>query len=245
MSQTNILGVITARGGSKGIPGKNIKPLGGKPLISYTIRSAQSSKLITDLIVSTDDKEIARVSEENGARVPFIRPGELALDDVKHLPVMKHALVFMEKLMKKRYDYIVILQPTSPFRLPEDIDETLAKLIQCGADSAVSLVEIEENHPMKIKKMEGDRVLPYFEEETEGLPRQELPVAYKRSGAVYAMKRETLMEKNSLFGEIVVGYIVSKERSIDIDNPLDFIKAEYMLAELEKKGWNFNLPLDN
>jgi len=235
-----ILAVITARGGSKGIPGKNIKLLGGKPLISYPIDTAKKSKLITDLIVSTDDVEIAEVARQHGAEVPFMRPSELAEDKTPHLPVMQHAITFMENKLGIVFDYVVILQPTSPFRIAEDIDGTLRKLIQTHADSAVSLVEIDSGeHPMKIKKIENDLVAPYCLKEEEGIRRQDLPVAYKRSGAVYAMRRDLIMKEGRLYGEKIVGHIVSKERSIDIDYPMDWLRAEYMLGELKKKGYEF------
>ena len=230
----NILGVITARGGSKGIPGKNIKLLGGKPLIAYTIESAKKSKLITHLIVSTDDEKIADVCRQYGADVPFIRPKELAQDTTPHLPVMQHAIKFMEEKLGIVFDYAVILQPTSPFRTPEDIDGTIQKLIDTEADSAVSLVEFDKSmHPMKAKKLEGDKVLSYCLEEVEGIRRQDIPIAYRRSGAVYAMKRDLLIKDNRLYGDFVVGYIVPKERSIDIDEPIDWIRAEYMLENLK------------
>jgi len=148
----NILAVITARGGSKGIPRKNIKKLGGKPLIIYTIDSVKKSTLITDVIVSTDDEEIASVCREHGVEVPFVRPKELAQDDTPHLPVMQHAIDFMEKKNNMTYDIAVIFQPTSPFRTVDDIDGTIKKLIDTNADSAVSLCEWNEAHPIKAKK---------------------------------------------------------------------------------------------
>jgi CMP-N-acetylneuraminic acid synthetase len=236
----NVLGVITARGGSKGIPGKNIKELGGKPLIAYTIEVAKKSNLITHLIVSTDDEEIAGVCRKYGAEVPFMRPKELAEDATPHLPVMQHAISFMEKKLGIPFAVAVILQPTSPFRLVEDIDTTIAKLIEAGADSAVSLCEMESNvHPMKAKKLDGDRVIPYCMKEEEGIRRQDLPVAYKRSGAVYAIKRDVLMKSKRLYGDMVVGHVVPKERFVDIDNPLDWVKAEYVLKDLRAKGYDF------
>ncbi|MDP7367439.1 MAG: acylneuraminate cytidylyltransferase family protein [Candidatus Pacebacteria bacterium] len=231
-----ILAVITARGGSKGIPGKNIKILGDKPLIAYTIEVAKKSDLISNLIVSTDDEETADISKRYEADVPFIRPEELSQDDTPHLLVMQHAIKFMEDKLGITFDYVVILQPTSPFRTKEDLDNTIQKLIDTSADSAVSLVEIEENHPMKIKKIEGNRVLPYSVEEVFGTRRQDLPVAYKRNSAVYVMKRDLIMKDNELYGAYITGHIVPKERSIDIDTPLDWIKAEYMLGELKKKN---------
>lgn len=235
-----ILGVITARGGSKGIPGKNIKLLGNKPLIVYTIEGAKKSRLITHLIVSTDDEEIAATAKKYGAEVPFLRPKELAQDTTPHLPVMRPAIEFMEKKLGQTFNYVAIFQPTSPFRTVGDIDGTLQKLIDTGADSAVSVCEIESSaHPMKVKKLEGDRVLPYCLEEPEGARRQDLPTAYKRSGAVYAMRRNLIMKDNRLYGDHIVGHIVSRDRSIDIDDPIDWLKAEYLLADLKKKGYEF------
>lgn len=235
-----VLGVITARSGSKGIPGKNIKPLGGKPLIAYSIEAAKKSNFITHLIVSTDGEEIAKIAREYGAEVPFMRPTELSGDKMPHLPVMQHAITFMEDREKLIFDCVVILQPTSPFRTSEDIDQTIEKLIRSGADSAVSVVEVENsNHPVKMKKLEGDRVLPYCMPEPEGIRRQDLPTAYRRSAAVYAMRRDLMMKDNRLYGDHIVGHIVSPERSIDIDYPVDWTIAEHMLEELKKKGYAF------
>lgn len=222
-----ILGVITARGGSKGIPGKNIKPLQGRPLIAWTIETAKKSALITDLIVSTDDPNIADIAKEYGADVPFMRPKELAEDATSHLPVMQHAVREMEAIKNSAFDYVVILQPTSPFRKPEYIDGTLNVLITEKTDSAVSLYEIDGSmHPMKIKKLENNHVVPYCMEEPEGARRQDLPRAYKRSGDVYAMTRECLMEKNRLYGDSIAGYVVPATWVIDIDTPTDWIVAE-------------------
>lgn len=239
MEDLNVLGVITARGGSKGIPRKNIKELGGKPLIHYTIDAVNKSNLVTHSIVSTDGKEIADVAKSYGANIPFMRPKELAKDDTSHIPVMKHAIEEMEGILGLTFDIVVIFQPTSPFRTAEDIDMTIQKLIDTGADSSVSLVElIGTDHPMKAKKMEGDKVEAYSMEEEEGVRRQDLPTAYRRSGAVYAIKRDIILG-GSLFGNKIVGHIVPNERSIDIDEPIDWVKAEYMLKELRESGSNF------
>jgi CMP-N-acetylneuraminic acid synthetase len=230
----NILGVITARGGSKGIPYKNIKILGDKPLIAYTIEVAKKSRLITHLIVSTDDKKIARIAEKYGANVPFLRPKILANDETPTLPVIQHAVRFMEEMIGIKFDYTVILQPTSPLRIVEDIDKTVELLINTGADSAVSLVETEASaHPIKMKKIENNRVLAYCIEESEGIRRQDLPIAYKRSGAVYAQTRETIMYRNMLYGDYIVGHIIPKARYIDIDDEFDWVKAEYMLKRVK------------
>lgn len=231
-----ILAVITARGGSKGIPGKNIKNLAGKPLITWTIQEAKKSTLITDLIVSTDDENIATVCREEGVEVPFIRPINLAEDSTPHLPVMQHAVKEMEKLRGYVYDYVVILQPTSPFRKGEYIDETVRLLISEGTDSAVSVYEIDGSiHPMRIKQLDGNRVLSYCMEEIEGARRQDLPQAFKRSGDVYAMTRKCLMELNMLYGHSVAGYVVPKERVIDIDEPDDWLVAEQKATRFNRE----------
>ncbi len=233
-----ILAVITARKNSNGLPGKNIKLLGGKPLILYTAEVAKKSKFITHLIVSTDDPEAARICSEAGVDVPFMRPAELALDTTPHLPVMQHAISFMENKLGIVFDYVVILQPTSPFRTADDIDKTIEKLISSGADSAVSLVEVAAHeHPVKIKKMvDGDLITPYSVEEKEGMRRQDFPTAYKRSGAVYCMRRDLFMKDNRLYGDKVAGHVVPKERSVDIDYLIDWVIAEYMLNSFKEKG---------
>lgn len=238
-SRYNILGVITARGGSKGIPRKNIKKLGNKPLIAYTIEAALKSRMITHLVVSTDDEEIARVARRYGANVPFLRPKNLAQDNTPTLPVIQHALKFMENKLQIVFHYTAILQPTSPFRLTEDIDKPIELLISAGADSAVSLVEVESgSHPIKMKRLDGVKVLPLAAVEEEGMRRQDFPVVYKRSSAIYAQKRSVLMA-NKIYGKHVVGHVVPKERSIDIDDQFDWLKAQFMLKNLKKKGYLF------
>jgi len=219
-----VLGIITARKGSKRLPKKNVKLLESIPLVVYTFNVAKKSSYITDLIVSTDDEEVAKLAKHHGVDVPFTRPSELALDETPHLPVLQHALMFMEKKNNIKYDAVLILQPTSPFREIEDIDETIKKLKEnSGASSAVAICQIEEGFHKKLKRLEGDRVLPYSDHDS---------VVYKRSGAAYVIRRKTLMEDNSLYGDVIVGHIVPSERSIDIDNEVDWIKAEYIAKRL-------------
>ena len=238
-TKPKILAVVTARGGSKGIPGKNIKLLGGQPLLAYSIEAAKKSKLITHTIVSTDALEIAEVAKKFGGEVLFMRPKELAEDQTPHVPVMKHAIEFMEKKLGVTFDYAVILQPTSPFRTTDDIDQTLGKLITSKADSAVSLVDVGNEHPVKAKKLVGDKVLPYCIPEPEGTRRQDFPPAYRRSGAIYAMRRDLIVKDGRLYGDNIVGYVVPQERSIDIDTPFEWFRAEWMLEDLKKKGYEF------
>lgn len=230
-----ILGVITARGGSKGIPGKNTKDLLGKPLVAWTIETAKKSKLITDLIVSTDDEEIARVAREYGAEVPFMRPKELAEDSTPHLPVMQHAITEMEKRTGALFKLAVILQPTAPFRKAADIDATIEKIRDReDADSAVSLVEVETKaHPIKIKHMDANgRVHAYIMEEEQGTRRQDLPTAYRRSGDVYVITRKCLMEKEKLYGDVILGHVVDGTYYVDIDEPIDWHIAEIVGKDL-------------
>ena len=235
-----ILAVITARGNSKGLPGKNIKILGGKPLIAYSIEIALKSLMITDCIVSTDALDIADIAKKYGANVPFIRPKELAEDKTPHVPVMQHAIDFMEKQKGLTYDYIVILQPTSPFRIVDDIDETLKLLISEKADSAVTIVEADSHeHPIKMKRLDGVDVVSYCIQESEKNRRQDISPAYKRSGAVYAMHRDLIMKDGLLFGNKVVGHLVPTDRSVDIDTPRDWYIAMYMLEDLKEKGYTW------
>lgn len=236
-NKPRILAVITARGGSKGIPGKNIKLLGGKPLISYSIDAARKSNVITHTIVSTDDEKIAQIARRHGAEVPFLRPKRLARDKTPHVPVMCHAIEFMERKLGIIFDYAVILQPTSPFRTTDDIDETLRRLIRSKADSAVTLTEVGNDHPVKAKKLVDGKVLPYMAIEPEGTRRQDFPPAYRRSGAIYAMRRDLLMKDGRLYGDNIVGYIVPSDRSVDIDSPLEWFRAKWMLEDLKKKGY--------
>lgn len=231
--KSNVLCVITARSGSKGLPGKNIKKLGGAPLICYSVKQASRSNLITHAIISTDDKKIAAVARKCGGNVPFLRPKKLAQDTTPHLPVIQHAIQEAEKLFEATFDYVVIFQPTSPFRTIDDIDGTLRKLVETNADSAVSICEVD-THPSKIKVFDGDFVSDFVPESKKGARRQDLKTYYRRSSAVYATKRDIIMKKDSLYGKKIAGHVVPKNRSVDIDTIEDFERAELMLKRLKK-----------
>jgi CMP-N-acetylneuraminic acid synthetase len=230
-----VLGVIPARGGSKGVPRKNIAPVLGKPLIAYTIEAALASKLLTDAIVSTDDEEIARVSRQYGASVPFMRPAELATDAAQAIPTIQHAVRQMEKLRSWRYDAVVMLQPTTPLRTAEDIDECLKKLFATEADSVISVVEVGGYHPVRMKRIVDDQLVDYAEEEIENRPRQELPPVYLRAGSVYATKRDVLMLHDSFKGRVSRPYIVPLDRHANVDTAIDLKIAEWKLLELRRK----------
>lgn len=234
-SAYRVLGVIPARGGSKGVPRKNVAPILGKPLIGYTIEAALKSRLLTEVVVSTDDDEIAEVSRKFGAQVPFRRPAELATDKALAVPTIQHAVREMEKLREYRYDAVVMLQPTTPLRTAEDIDECLKKLFATGADSVIAVVEVGGHHPVRMKRIVDDRLVDYSEEEIENRPRQELPPVYLRAGSVYATKRDVLMERNSFKGTVSRPYVIPPERAVNIDTPIDLKIAEWRLEEMRGK----------
>jgi len=171
--------------------------------------------------------------------VPFKRPANLAQDKTPHTPVVKHAVKFMEKKLGKKFDYVVILQPTSPFRLVSDIDEPLKKMIKTKADSVVTIKKIDKkNHPTKMKKISGNWLLNYLPE-IEKVRRQDIKDVYQRNSALYAMKRDYVMNRkdNELsFGGKTTFYEMPRERSIDIDEPFDFVIAEQMVKILKRQN---------
>lgn len=229
MTKPNILGIIPARGGSKGIPKKNLYLLNGKPLINFTIEAAKKASLLTKFIVSTDSEEIAGVAKQYGADVPFIRPEELATDTVLSVDVVKHAVAEMENQGNVRYDYLVLLQPTTPLRPPGCIDEAINKLIKTGCDTVITMVDVGANHPARMYRIENDRLVSIMDEGVSMRPRQELPPIYIRSGDVYACKRNIPFEKGSLIGNDCRAVIIPPERAINIDSMRDLILAEYYL----------------
>ena len=227
-----VLGVILARGGSKGVPKKNIKDLGGKPLIAHTIEAANAAELMTKVIVSTDSEEIAEVSRQHGADVPFIRPNDLATDSAKAIPVIQHALAFMEAQDGIQYDAVMMLQPTTPFRRVLDINESIKILTETGADSVISVVDVEGHHPARMKFLKNGRLIdPPYCEAYENQPRQELETMYLRNGAIYLTRREVLLN-NSFKGNDCRAWIMDTHRSVNIDTPLDFALAEFMLDKI-------------
>lgn len=226
-----IAAVITARGGSKGIPGKNIKELHGRPLIAWTIDSANRSTLLDACVVSTDDDEIAAVATAAGGRVPFRRPPELSTDTAKSIPVIQHALLWMQDNEAKHFDYVMILQPTSPFRTAEDIDACIRLAVDTGADSVMSMMELVDFSVAKLKVLDADgRIFPLAEAEGgQSKRRDELPKVYKRNCAVYLTKVERVMA-DDLFGQDSRAYVMPPDRSVDINTPFDFELAQVLAA---------------
>jgi N-acylneuraminate cytidylyltransferase/CMP-N,N'-diacetyllegionaminic acid synthase len=227
-----ILGLIPARGGSKGIPDKNIVPLNGRPLIDHTIQAALGSRLITQTILSSDSKKIIAVAERRGVEVPFVRPAELAGDDTPALPVIQHAVNWMVEREGFKPDYVVLLQPTSPLRTAHHIDQALERLINSDADSIVSVVKVPHIYsPFSVMQLEGAYLKPYLQyNETRNL-RQLKPQFFARNGAaIYAFTYECLIRKKSIYGDKIIGFEMSREESIDIDDLFDLKICELVLT---------------
>jgi len=226
-----LLGIIPARGGSKGIPGKNIHPLGGKPLIAWTIEAARKSSLLTRLILSSDSEEIIDVAKGYGVEVPFVRPKSLARDDTPALPVVQHAVRHMSEHEDFTPDIIVLLQPTSPLRRTAHIDESLQLLMGSDADSIVSVVKAHHNYTPGSEMVLRDGYLKAYEawEERKNI-RQLKQVFYARNCAIYACRHACLVEKGSMYGEKVLPYVMARKESIDIDEPFDLELCEFVLA---------------
>ena len=237
----NILGLIPARGGSKGLPRKNIKPLLGKPLIAWTIEQALASKYLDRVVVSTDDKEIAEISKKYGAEIPFIRPKELAEDNAKGIDVVLHAIDWLMKNdRRKQYDLIMLLQPTSPLRKTEDIDKAIELLFLKEVKAIVSVCEVE-HHPLWANTLPKDRCMKNFiRQEIMDKNRQELPLFYRLNGAIYLAYCNYIKQCKSFIGKETFAYIMPKSRSADVDNKIDFELAE-ILKKLQDIKTNYEI----
>ena len=220
----NILGIIPARSGSKGIFNKNIIKIKDRTLISYSIKSAREAKLLTDTIVSTDSKEIANISKKELIDVPFLRPKALAKDRSLIVDTLIYCLKKMEKLKKKKYEYIVLIQPTAPNRKKNEIDQCIKKMIKTKSDSLISLTEVDEPHPFKLKVIKDGIVNNFLKKGKSNYPRQLLPKVYKPSGNIYIFKRKFLIKKD-LIGKKQTYHLVKKIDFINIDNEDDLILA--------------------
>jgi len=226
----NILTIIPARGGSKGIPRKNIRNLCGKPLIAYSIEVALSSKYIEKVIVSTEDEEIAEIAKKWGAEVPFFRPVELSTDTAKSIDVAKHSIEEIEKITDDEYPIIVFLEPPAPFRSSDDIDNCIELYLKHNSGSVVSVCEANKYHPAMMKIIKDNSLIPYSKENfTEGIPRQLLrPEVYMINGCIYISQRDNIMD-GDFYGDPILPYIMPYERSINIDTLLDWHTAEAII----------------
>ena len=228
-----VLGLIPARGGSKGVPRKNIKELAGRPLLAYTAESALDAKRLTRVVLSTDDEEIAAVGRALGLAVPFLRPAELARDTSPTLPVVFHALDALAAAGEE-FDAVCLLQPTNPLRRAADIDACLALLAESGADSVLSVLPVpHEYNPHWVYWRAASGELHLATGESEPIPRrQSLPPAYHREGSVYATRTAALYRDGNLYGRKVLGYEMAAENSVNIDTIEDWKRAETLLKAM-------------
>ena len=236
INEKKVLGLIPARGGSKGVTKKNIKSLMGKPLIQYTVDTAKKSKYIDRLIVSTDSKEIAQVCRDISVDIPFIRPDYLATDSAKAIGVIQHAIKTMEEIDGVSYELVVYLEPPNPLRIVEDIDNCIELFDDNKPDSVVSIQEANQFHPILMKQIKDGRLQPIWKDEPEGVPRQLYnPTAYMRNGAVYVFRKELILD-GILYGKDVLPYIMPIDRSVCIDDMMDWYVAEaWMKIKNESK----------
>lgn len=229
-----ILAIIPARGGSKGIPHKNIININGLPLIAHTIKAAQKSKLINRCIVSTDDKKIASVAKEYKAEVPFLRPEHASTDTAPAIDVIKHALECLENKDSYIPDAVLYLQPTSPLRTVSHIDEAINKFnSDSRADSLVSVIKPPHNfHPIKLMQLKNNYLEPYLKGEgLKKLDRHNMPVLFSRNGPAILISKLDILNKDDLYGEKILHYEMDEISSHDIDEPLDLELADFFLKK--------------
>ncbi len=234
MQEKKVLAVIPARGGSKGIPGKNIKPFAGKPLIAHSIETALNCPLIDRTVVSTDDAPIAEVARAHGAEV-IDRPGELASDAALVIDAIKHAILEVE-CDDQPVDIVMLLEPTSPFRRPEDLEECIQVLLDDRADSVATFTESHVS-PNRLWRVSDGVVEPYIEGAVPWLPRQKQPVAHELTGQIYGISRKVLFEQPDSISLLLgrkYAVITPRETALDIDTEFDFVMAEKVMEHFQR-----------
>jgi CMP-N,N'-diacetyllegionaminic acid synthase len=232
---TSHLALVVARGGSKSLPRKNLAPLAGRPLIAWTIEAALRCREMDRVVVSTDDDEIAAVSRTLGAEVPFLRPPELAQDSTPTMPVIVHALHWLEDEQGYVPDAVVVLQPTSPLRIADDITGAITLARERSADSVIS-VSVAWSHPHLMKKIAADGRLEEFMAHPRVDRRQDLEPVYSLNGAIYLARRAPLMENETFYGPHTYAYVMPPERSLDVDSPWDLHLCDLILRDLYGSG---------
>jgi CMP-N,N'-diacetyllegionaminic acid synthase len=226
--------IIPARGGSKGIPGKNIRPVAGKPLIAWAIETALSATSLDRVIVSTDSPEIAEVARRHGAETPFMRPAYLAQDDTPGVAPVLHAMRWLMDNEGYQPDMVMLLQPTSPLRISEDIDKAIELAQEKNADAVVSVVLVEA-HPYWMKRRDAEgRIADFMKLDNPIVRRQDLPELYVVNGAVYVASYEVLMEQKTFDTPNTFCLVMPAERSLDIDAPWDLYLADLILKDCRK-----------
>lgn len=230
----SVLALIPARAGSKGLPGKNVRMLCGKPLIAWSIASARGSRYVDETAVSTDGDEIARIAAEHGARVPFRRPAQLADDATGMLAVARHALEHYER-EGRRFDIFALLEPTSPLREDDDIDRMLERLSQRWAeyDAVISLGEVHE-HPSIMKRLDAAAIAPYCAELEQTVRRQDNPPAYFPYGVAYIVKVAALLGEQTFYPKRSTYHLLKRYQTYEIDDLHDFLCVDAVMRHERK-----------
>lgn len=230
-----VLGLIPARGGSKGVPRKNIKLLCGKPLLWYTAQAALEATRLARVVLTTDDEEIAAVGRDCGVEVPFLRPAELAQDSTPTLPVAQHAVRMLEE-SGDRFDALCLLQPTNPLRRSADIDACIDLLDSSEADAVATILPVPaEYNPHWVYFQDAEGLLRLSTGEDAPIPRrQSLPPAFHREGSVYVVRRDVLMDGNSFYGRRFAGFLLDAARHANIDTFEDWERAEKLLSKMRR-----------
>jgi N-acylneuraminate cytidylyltransferase len=235
MSDPTFLAIIPARGGSKRLPNKNVKELNGKPLIAWTIDAALASPNVNKVVVSTDDNDIAEISLLSGAEVPYIRPHNLSTDTANTVDVIKHAIDFYAK-SGHYFDFIILLQPTSPLRISADITNAIELLKEKNADAIISVCEVEHSPLWSNTIPLTGSLKSFIKDEVKNMRSQDLATYYRLNGAIYIVETTKFIEQNSLFlNDNIYAYKMNVENSVDIDNETDFSYAEFLI---ESRGSN-------
>lgn len=229
--ELEVLGLVLARGGSKSVPRKNVRLVGGKPLIAWTIETALQAHVLNRVIVSTDDKEIAGIAQQWGAEVPFMRPTELAQDDTPSIDTILHAVQWLGEHEGYHPHYIMLLQPTSPLRSAEDIEAVVRLVREKQADAVVSVCHVHQ-HPYWMKKINYDgQLTEFFPLDRIYTRRQDMPPIYFLDGALYLARREVLIERRTFYTDRTYGYVIPSERSLDIDTEWDLHLVDLILQD--------------
>ena len=226
----DVLALVPARGGSKGIPDKNIRPLAGMTLLEYVARAAAESQVVSRTVLSTDSERIAAEGRRVGLEVPFLRPSHLAADDTPMLPVIEHAVDYLEQHGWSP-EIIVLLQPTSPLRRPDHIRDAVRQLGESGADSVVTVVELPRHlSPDYVMRIEGGELVPFLPHGGDVTRRQDARPAYVRDGTVYAFWRRTLRDTRTIYGNRCRPFVLPFRESLTIDTPDDWNEAERRMS---------------
>lgn len=229
----NVIGIIPARGGSKGVKNKNIRKVNGKHLINYTIENAVKSELLDDFLVSTDSSKIAEIAEKAGAKVPFLRPKELATDTATSLSVVQHAVRQHENQTGYSIDAVILLQPTTPLRKSKDIDQALELFTESDSESLISCYEAKDAHPNYMYEFKRGQIMESIKNQDD-IPhrRQDFDPVFLINGAIYISTRELIFEEGKIHTNEPIGYQMPRDRSINIDEPFDLKLAELIIKDL-------------